>query len=104
MVKTSVDSLNARLGIVMKSGKYTVGYKSTLKSLRSGKTKFIIVSSNCPPIKKSELEYYAMMAKCEVHHYSGNNIDLGNACGKYYRICTLGISDAGDSDIIPNQE
>lgn len=104
MVKTSVDSLNARLGIVMKSGKYDVGYKSTLKSLRTGKTKFVIVANNCPPIMKSELEYYAMMAKCEVHHYSGNNIDLGSACGKYYRICTLGITDQGDSDIIPSQE
>eukprot|EP00122_Pirum_gemmata_P007035 Pgem_evm1s6445 len=75
-----VESLNARLGLVMKSGKYTLGYKSTLKSLRSGKAKFIIVSSNCPALKKSELEYYAMMAQTQVHHYSGNNIELGTAC------------------------
>jgi ribosomal protein L30E len=29
-----IESLNARLGLVMKSGKYTLGYKSTLKTLR----------------------------------------------------------------------
>uniref|UniRef100_A0A8C3H501 Large ribosomal subunit protein eL30 n=1 Tax=Chrysemys picta bellii TaxID=8478 RepID=A0A8C3H501_CHRPI len=42
-----------------------------------------------------------MLAKTGVHHYSGNNIELGTACGKYYRVCTLAIIDPGDSDIIP---
>ena len=41
-----------------------------------------------------------MLAKTGVHHYSGNNIELGTACGKYYRVCTLAIVDPGDSDII----
>jgi hypothetical protein len=50
--------------------------------------------------RKSEIEYYAMLAKTGVHHYSGNNIELGTACGKYFRVCTLSITDPGDSDII----
>lgn len=41
-----------------------------------------------------------MLAKTGVHHYSGNNIELGTACGKYFRVCTLSITDPGDSDII----
>ena len=45
--------------------------------------------------RKSEIEYYAMLAKTGVHHYSGNNIELGTACGKYYRVCTLSITDPG---------
>merc|ERR1711928_121948 len=49
---------------------------------------------------KSEIEYYAMLAKTGVHHYTGNNIELGTACGKYFRVCTLSITDPGDSDII----
>merc|ERR1712013_464799 len=35
-----------------------------------------------------------------VHHYTGNNNELGTACGKYFRVCTLSITDPGDSDII----
>jgi hypothetical protein len=35
-VKTH-ESINNRLALVMKSGKYTLGYKTTLKSLRGGK-------------------------------------------------------------------
>lgn len=34
------------------------------------------------------------------HYYSDNNIELGTACGKYYRECTLAITDPGDSAII----
>lgn len=37
-----------------------------------------------------------MLAKTGVHHYSGNNIELGTACGKYYRVCTLAIIDPGE--------
>jgi ribosomal protein L30E len=34
--------------------------------------KLVIVSSNCPPVRKSEIEYYAMLSKTGVHHYSGS--------------------------------
>lgn len=40
----------------MKSGKVTLGYKSTLKTLRSGKAKLVIIAGNTPPLRKSELE------------------------------------------------
>lgn len=37
-----------------------MGTKSTFKTLRSGKAKLILIAGNCPPLRKSELEYYAM--------------------------------------------
>jgi hypothetical protein len=37
--KSSSESVNARLALVMKSGKYTLGYKSTLKQIRKGRCK-----------------------------------------------------------------
>ncbi|CAJ0920597.1 unnamed protein product [Ranitomeya imitator] len=98
--KKSLESINSRLQLVMKSGKYVLGYKQTLKRIREGKAKLVILANNCPALRKSEIEYYAMLAKTGVHHYSGNNIELGTACGKYYRVCTLAIIDPGDSDII----
>lgn len=97
--KKAQESINSRLALVIKSGKYTLGYKQTLKTLRSGKAILVIIADNCPPLKKSEIEYYAMLSKTGVHHYNGNNIELGTACGKYFRVGTLAITDAGDSDI-----
>merc|ERR1711884_394982 len=98
--KKTVESINSRLALVMKSGKYVLGYKQTLKSLRQGKAKLVIIANNTPPLRKSEIEYYAMLAKTGVHHYSGNNNELGTACGKYFSVCTLSITDPGDSYII----
>ncbi|GER35151.1 60S ribosomal protein L30 [Striga asiatica] len=98
--KKTHESINNRLALVMKSGKYTLGYKTVLKTLRNSKGKLILISNNCPPLRKSEIEYYAMLAKIGVHHYNGNNVDLGTACGKYFRVSCLSIVDPGDSDII----
>ncbi|ERF77046.1 60S ribosomal protein L30-1 [Endocarpon pusillum Z07020] len=72
--KKTADSINSRLALVMKSGKVTLGYKSTLKSLRSGKAKLVIIAGNTPPLRKSELEYYSMLSKTNVHHFAGNNV------------------------------
>ena len=156
--KKTLESINSRLALVMKSGKYSLGMKQSLKSLRQGKAKLIIIASNCPQLRwvspkntspnwrdfsdsmnqtlidlyevtavqywlrercycylpiiyrctivyssylpslftrKSEIEYYAMLAKTGVHHYNGNNIELGTACGKYFRCCVLSITDPG---------
>mmetsp|Transcript_8210 Transcript_8210/g.20477 ORF Transcript_8210/g.20477 Transcript_8210/m.20477 type:complete len:110 (+) Transcript_8210:102-431(+) len=98
--KNTTENITAKLTLVIKSGKYTTGYKSTLKSLRTGRTKLILIAGNCPPLRKSELEYYAMLSKCTVHHFAGSNIDLGIASGKQYRVSTMCITDPGDSDIL----
>ncbi|KAK3726959.1 hypothetical protein RRG08_004053 [Elysia crispata] len=98
--KKTADNINARLALVMKTGKYVLGYKQTLKTLRAGVAKLVIIANNTPPLRKSEIEYYAMLAKTGVHHYDGNNIELGTACGKYFRCCTLSITNPGNSDII----
>merc|ERR1719241_43279 len=94
------DSINTRLALVMKSGKTSLGYSTTLKTLRQGKSKLILIANNCPALRKSLIEYYAMLAKTGVHHFQGDNKELGTACGKYYRVSCLSILDPGDSDII----
>lgn len=107
-VKKSADNINARLALVIKSGKYSLGYKSTLKAMRSGKctspsssllsctspelilvpstAKLVLVSGNTPPLRRSEIEYYAMLSKTPVHLYQGSNVALGTAAGKLFRV------------------
>jgi len=84
----------------MKSGKADLGYKAAVKGLRSGKCKMVLIASNCPPLRKSEVEYFAMLSKTQVHHYSGNNVQLGTACGKFFACSVMAVTDAGDSDIL----
>jgi large subunit ribosomal protein L30e len=94
-------------------------------------TKLVIISGNCPPLSKSELEYYAMLAKVIFERLLEftNSVDkctsfmratslshnmlclirfvsteLGTACGKLFGVGVLSIQDGGDSDIIPSQQ
>lgn len=41
--KKDANSISSRLALVMKSGKVSLGYKSTLKALRTGKAKLVII-------------------------------------------------------------
>ncbi|KAK2465671.1 hypothetical protein APHAL10511_002215 [Amanita phalloides] len=96
----STESIAARLALVVKSGKYTLGYKSALKEMRSGKAQLVLIAGNCPPLRKSELEYYAMLSKTTVHHFSGTNVALGTAAGKLFRVGVMTVIDPGDSDLL----
>merc|ERR1712189_116193 len=60
-----MESINTRLALVMKSGKFTLGFRSTLKTLRQGKAKLVIISANTPQLRKSEIEYYAIWQRQE---------------------------------------
>ena len=98
--KQQTESVNSKLALVMKSGKAVLGYKQTLQSLRKGLLKAIFVAHNTPSIIKAEVNYYSVLSNTHIYHYTGNNIDLGSACGKYHRVAILGILDPGDSDIL----
>ncbi len=97
--KSKVDTINSKITMVMKSGKYSLGFKQAVGTLVQGRSKLIIIANNCQPIRKAQLEYYAMLSKTPVHHYSGNNLDLGTSCGKHFRSAVLSVTDIGDSDI-----
>jgi large subunit ribosomal protein L30e len=95
----SADSFNAKISLAMKSGKFCLGFNQAMGTLRAGRSKVIVVASNCHPVKKAELEYYCMLSKTPMHHYNGTNLDLGTACGKQFRTTVLSVTDVGDSDI-----
>uniref|UniRef100_A0A670ZH28 Large ribosomal subunit protein eL30 n=1 Tax=Pseudonaja textilis TaxID=8673 RepID=A0A670ZH28_PSETE len=41
--KKVFGSINSRLQLVMKSGQYVLGYKQTLKMIRQGKAKLVLL-------------------------------------------------------------
>ncbi|QRW17169.1 ribosomal protein L7Ae/L30e/S12e/Gadd45 family [Rhizoctonia solani] len=108
----SNESLNAKLALAVKSGKYFLGYKSASSRcalervslfylyLQGLEPKLILIAGNCPPLRKSEIEYYAMLSKTHVHHFNGTNIALGTAAGKLFRVGVMTVTDQGDSDLL----
>ncbi len=53
----------------------------------SAAAKLIIICNNCPPIRKSEIEYYAMLSKTGVHHYTGSECWLAHICRMNACVC-----------------
>ena len=47
----ATDDFKSRLALVIKSGKYSFGIKSTLKTIRQGKAKLIIIAENTPALR-----------------------------------------------------
>ncbi|AOA63105.1 GQ67_00110T0 [Komagataella phaffii] len=41
-----------------------------------------------------------MLSKTNIYYFQGGNNELGTACGKLFRVGTLAILDAGDSDLL----
>ena len=102
--KKSVESINSRLQLVMKSGKYVLGYKQTLKIIRQGKAKLGILANNCPALRKSTIEHHAMSANTGGRHCSGDDPGSGTACGRHCRACTLAAAGPGASDALRSQD
>ena len=48
-----------------------------MKMLRNGQSKLVIISNNCPAIRKTQLEYMAILGGSKVLHFDGNNVELG---------------------------
>ena len=94
------ESIISSLSLVTKSGVYRLGINQTLKALRNGEAKLVIVANNISAAQRSLIEYYAMLSQCDILPFDGDNVDLGTACGKYFRSSVIAIINAGESEIL----
>ena len=98
--KLFILGINSVLASIIKSGRVHLGLKETLKAFRNGKVKSVIIAKNIPPHQKSTIEYWACIFNARIHHYNGNDWQLGRACGKDLRVQALSITDLIDANII----
>ena len=100
MVKQKEDGLNTQLTLVIKSGKYSLGFKNTMRAIRNGEARAVVLSSNLPLLRRAQIQYLCMVGKIKMIHFPGPNTDLGSACGKLFRLSCLSVNEPGDSDIL----
>lgn len=99
--KANASTVASQLPLVIKTGKYYVGFRQTLTSLINQSCKYIILTKNYPTIKKKQLEYYALLAgKVPVYMFDGTNRDLATLCGSSFRMGVISILDDGEADLI----
>ena len=77
------------------TGEVRYGLAQTIKAVRNGEAKLVVVSSNCHA--KEEI---ASAGAARTLEFSGTNVELGAACGKPYAISALAVIRPGDSNIL----
>lgn len=95
------EGLTFKLPLAMRTGVYKIGYKSALKLLQAGKTKYIVAAGNFPSVKRKLLEYYAALSNnVPIVIFKGSNNELAKVCDHHYRIGVISILDDGESGLI----
>tara|TARA_Y100000310_G_C20567584_1_gene756322 strand:- start:193 stop:465 length:273 start_codon:yes stop_codon:yes gene_type:complete len=83
---TSVD-----LKKLMQSEEVIIGTDKTLKSLKLGKVKKVMVASNCVETVIKSLKHYAKLGNAEFIKLGFANDELGLICKKPFSISVLGF-------------
>ena len=71
--------------------KVILGSKRTIKYLKLGKAKKIIISNNCPESIKKDAEHYTKLTGIKLESFDGTSKQLGIFCGKPFSISALAI-------------
>ncbi len=84
----------------IKTGKVVLGTRKTMKLLKTGRAKLVVVAANAPPEVKNDMKYYAKLSGTPIYIYPGTSVDLGGVCGKPFPVMSLAVIDPGSSRII----
>ncbi len=84
----------------LKTGKVVLGSRKTLKLVKTGKAKAVIIAANAPPEIKKDILYYAKLGHIPVYVYPGTSLELGAVCGKPFMVASLAVLDPGSSRIV----
>ncbi len=93
-------SVERELKNLIKTGKYYLGARKTIKAVLRGEAKMVIIAENAPPEYRERVLYYAKLAGIPVYTYPGTSFDLGVACGKPFKISMIAVIDEGQSRIL----
>ena len=92
--------VNKAIGTAVKTGKVMFGAGNSLKSVKVGRARLILLASNCPKEVREDIEHFGKLSEIPVVIYNGSSIDLGAACGKPFVVSVLTVREPGDSDIL----
>lgn len=93
-------SFESELKNLLKTGKVIYGSKKTIKLLKLGKLKMVIIASTLKSSIKQDILYYSKLSGIPIYEYSGSGWELGTLLGKPFMVSTIGVIDAGNSRIL----
>ncbi|ARM75836.1 50S ribosomal protein L30e [Acidianus manzaensis] len=93
-------SLESEIKNLLKSGKIIFGSRKTIKLLKNGKLKMVVIASTLKSTLRQDIIYYSKISGIPVYEYPGSGWDLGKLAGKPFLISTIGVLDVGNSKIM----
>jgi len=93
-------SLEREIKNLMKTGRYYLGSRRSLKALKRGEARLVIVAENTPPALRERAIYYAKLSGAQVVTFKGSSTDLGLAAGKPFPISMIAVVDVGSSRLL----
>lgn len=87
--------LEREIGRAVETGNVVMGFRRTVKELKKGKVRLVIMASNSPEELKNRMRQIT-----EYVEFPGSNKDLGIVCRKPFSISTIGVIDPGTSNIL----
>ncbi|BCS92015.1 50S ribosomal protein L30e [Metallosphaera sp. J1] len=93
-------TFESEIKVLLKTGKVILGSKKTIKALKLGKLKGVIIASTLRSDIKNDIMRYASLAGVPVVEYKGSGWELGTVVGKPFLISTVGVEELGDSQIM----
>ena len=82
------------------TGEVVIGADKSLKTLKRGQAKLIIVASNCAQEVLADIKHYAKLANVPVHVFGGDSGELGMVCGKPFLVNVLAVVEEGGSNVL----
>lgn len=92
--------INKEIRQVVDTGKVILGRDKSLKAIRLGEAKLVIVASNCPSEVLVDIKRYGGLANIPVHIFGRDSAELGVACGKPFLVNVLAVLEPGNSNIL----
>ncbi len=78
----------------VETGDVILGLRRVEKAIKKKVVKLVVAASNCPR------RPWMSRTGIKIHRYKGDNVSLGNACGKPFSISAIAIVDPGESAIL----
>jgi len=75
----------------LKSKNIVIGIRESIRYIKMGDAKLIVMSNNIPVRMKKEIEHNAKVSGAKIETFNGNSMELGVVCGKYFPITALVI-------------
>ncbi|MEM3671319.1 MAG: 50S ribosomal protein L30e [Thermoprotei archaeon] len=89
--------------IAVETGTYVMGVRQTVKAVREGTVKMVVVASGVNQRFGSVIEE-ARRKSVKTYEFPGGPWDLAALCSRGHMVSAIGIIDPGESDLLKRSE